>query len=118
MKIERLTSFDLSDSFNLKSMATIQELSNHDLIYINHQLQAGCDILLESEGTNVRGDIRYRVMFRQFTLGYVSLGGYFRGYYENHPTLTGRIVTIQKEKFLPARQIDIEVDLIKLKNVS
>ena len=118
MHIERLTSFDLSDSFNLKSIASVQELGNHDLIYVNQQLQPGSDVLLESEGTNLRGDIRYRVSFKNFTLGYVSLGGYFRGYYENHSTLTGRIVTIRKEKFLPARHIDIEVDLVKLKNVS
>lgn len=118
MKVHRLTSFDLSDSFNLKSVASVQELSNHDLIYIYHHLKPGSDVLLESEGTNVKGDIRYRVSFRNFVLGYVSLGGYFRGYYENNKTLTGRIITITKEKFLPAKQIDIEVDLIKLKNVS
>jgi len=118
MQIERLTSFDLADSFNLKSIASVQELSNHDLIYVHHQLKPGCDVLLESEGTNIKGDIRYKVSFKNFTLGYVSLGGYFRGYYENNSTLTARIVSIKKEKFLPARQIDIEVDLVKLKNVS
>ncbi|MBI3136291.1 MAG: hypothetical protein HYZ14_16570 [Bacteroidetes bacterium] len=118
MSIQRLTTFDLSDSFNLKSIAAVQELSNHDLIYIYHHLKPGCDVLLESEGTNIKGDIRYKVTFRHFTLGYVSLGGYFRGYYENNATLTARIVSIKQEKFLPARHIDIEVDLVKLKNVS
>lgn len=118
MKIQRLTHFDLSDSFNLKSVASVDELSNHDLIYIYHHLQIGSDVMLQSEGTNVKGDIRYKVVFRNFTLGYVSLGGYFRGYYESNSTLTARIKSIKKEKFLPAREIDIEVDLIKLKNVS
>lgn len=118
MKTHRITKFDLSDNFKLKSIASIQELTNHDLIYIYHHLQNGSDVLLESAGTNIKGDIRYKVTYRTFTLGYVSLGGYFRGYYENHHTLSGRIVSIKREKFLPAKEIDIEVDLIKLKNVS
>jgi hypothetical protein len=118
MKIQQLTHFDLSESFNLKSVASVQELSNHDLIYIYHHLQNGSEVLLVSEGTNIKGDIRYKVTFRTFTLGYVSLGGYFRGYYENKNVISARIVSIKKEKFLPAKEIDIEVDLINLKNVS
>jgi hypothetical protein len=118
MKIQQLTHFDLSNSFNLKSVASIQELSNHDLIYIYHHLNPGSDLLLESEGTNIKGDIRYKVTYKNFTLGYVSLGGYFRGYYESNNTLSARIKSIKREKFLTAKEIDIEVDLIKLKNVS
>lgn len=118
MKIQHLADFDLSESFNLKSVASVQELMNHDLIYIYHHLKPGSDVLLESEGTNIKGDIRYKVTFRDFVIGYVSLGGYFRGYYENQTTLSARIKSMKKEKFLPTREIDIEVDIIKLKNVS
>jgi len=118
MKTFKLNFFDVSENFNLKSVASVQELSNHDLIYIYHHLQTGSEVLLVAEGTNVSGDIRYQVRFKSFLLGYVSLGGYFRAYYENNDTLTARIISIKKAKFLPSREIDIEVDIIKLKNVS
>ena len=118
MKIPQTLPVNVAENFHLKSVAAVQELKHHDMIYIYHQLATGSTVQLFADGTNIKGDIRYRVMYRHFTLGYVTLGGYFKSFYEEHPELKATIVSMQKEKFLPVKAIDIEVDIISLKNVS
>lgn len=118
MKTYPLGKFNLSPDFSLKTVASLQEMGNHDLIYIYHHLQVDSDVILIADGTNIKGDIRYKVLFKEYLLGYVTLGGYFRPYYEEHSFLSARIKSMKKEKFMPVQAMDIEVDLIKLKNVS
>ena len=110
--------FTISPNFCLKAIAEVNELINYDMIYIYHQLCLGDEVDLKSVGTNLKGDICYTVSFKGFTIGTVILGGHFRSYYESNPMLSAKIITIQKEKFLPVRKLDIEVNLIQLKNVS
>jgi len=118
MKKEINVPVHLSSNFNVKSVAAVKELAHNDMIYIYHHLQIGSIVNLIAEGTNLKGDIRYKVLFKNFTLGYVSLGGYFRAYYESNPELDARIISMQKNKFMPVKELDIEVDMIRLKNVS
>lgn len=118
MKTPITAPIHVSDDFQLKSVAAVQELKHHDMIYIHHQLKVGSLLELIADGTNIMGDIRYKVTYRHFTLGYVTLGGYFKSYYEEHPMLTATLISMQKEKFLPIKALDIEIDLIRLKNVS
>jgi len=118
MKTPQTLPVQVAQDFHLKSVAAVQELKYHDLIYIYHQLSTGSAVHLFADGTNLKGDIRYKVMYRHFTLGYVTLGGYFKSFYEEHPELSATIVSLQKDKNLPIKELDIEVDIIRLKNVS
>lgn len=110
--------FSISPVFSLKSVAEVKELINYDMIYIYHHLQLGDQVQLKSTSTNLKGDICYSVSFKDFIIGTVTLGGYFRSYYEANPNLTAKIIGLQKEKFLPVSKLDIEVNIIQLKNVS
>lgn len=118
MNLRKLNSFDLSDDFNLKTVAQIEELMFHDMIYVYHHINIGTEIKLLASGSNVKGDIRYEVCFKNFTLGFVTLGGFFKNYYEQNEVLFGRIKSYHKKKFMPIQDIDIEIDIVKLKNVS
>jgi len=108
----------ISNEFNLKSITAVQELGHHDLIYIYHHLKIGQIVQLSAVGTNLKGDIRYRVAYKNFTLGYVYLGGFFKSYYESNNELFGTINSIQKDRYMPVKELDIEVCIVRLKNVS
>ena len=118
MKKNLFNTFSIAEDFNLKSVAAVKELVDYDMIYIYHHLSIGTIVNLFAEGTNLKGDIRYKVMFKNFTIGFVTLGGYFREYYEASPVLTATIISMKKEKFLPLKELDIEVTIARLKNVS
>jgi len=118
MNLRKLNYFNLSDDFNLKTVAQIEELMFHDMIYVYHHLTPGTEIKLFANGTNIKGDIRYKVYYKNFKLGYATLGGFFKDYYQQNEVLSGRIKSYNKKKFMPIQDIDIEIDIIKLKNVS
>jgi hypothetical protein len=109
---------EIACDFNVKSIATVQELRYHDMIYTYHLLQPGDPLRLIADGTNLKGDIRYKVMYFHYTLGYVTLGGYFKSHYESAAELTATIISLRKEKFSMIRDMDIEIDVLQLKNVS
>jgi hypothetical protein len=109
---------EIARDFNVKTIATVQELRYHDMIYTYHLLQPGDPVTLIADGTNLKGDIRYKVMYFHFTLGYVTLGGYFKSHYETSPELAGTIISLNKEKFSMIRDMDIEIDVLRLRNVS
>lgn len=108
----------ISSDFNLKSIATVNELAHHDMIYIYHHLKVGQMVQLSAEGTNLKGDIRYKVSYKNFTLGYVYLGGFFKSYYESNRELFATVNSIQKDRYMPVKELDIEVCIVRLKNVS
>ncbi|MBK7130925.1 MAG: hypothetical protein IPM74_18240 [Crocinitomicaceae bacterium] len=118
MKLFNSFDFELDTSFSLKTVAEVTELLQHDMIYVYHHLNPGDEVDLKFAGTNLKGDIRYQVFFKTFLLGYVTLGGYFRSYFEDNSLLRGRISSVTKEKYLPISQLDVELDIIKLKNAS
>lgn len=118
MNLFNFFDFEIDPSFNVKTVAEVTELLNHDMIYVYHHLNTGDEVDLKFAGTNVKGDVRYQVFFKSFLLGYVTLGGYFRTYFEDNSLLHGRISSVTKEKYLPISQLDVELDIIKLKNAS
>lgn len=118
MKNSHKLPVQISSEFNIKSIATVRELSDHDMIYVYHHLKTGQIVQLLAEGTNLKGDIRYKVIFKNFTLGYVYLGGFFKNYYESNNELFATINSIQKDRYMPVKELDIEVCIVRLKNVS
>lgn len=110
--------FEISDQFSVKTIVSVQELGNYDLIYIYHHLQIGSIVKLITDGTNVKGDPRYRVVFKGFLLGFVTLGGAVRSIYENIQELESEIVGLNKQKFLPIKGIDLCLQATKMRMVS
>ena len=108
----------ISNDFNLKSITTVTELENHDMIYVYHHLKIGQMVQLLADGTNLKGDIRYKVFYKNFTLGYVYLGGFFKHYYESNRELFATVNSIQKDRYMPVKELDIEVCIVRLQNVS
>ena len=109
---------ELSDQLVLNTIVSVEELSDHDMIYIYHHLKIGDSVDLNAEGTNVKGDLRYRVSYKNFNLGYITLGSPIKSIYKNTPTLTSEIVHMEKKKFLPVHAIDLSLQATKLKMVS
>lgn len=110
--------FGIAEDFVMNTIVSVDELTDHDMIYIYHHLSIGAVVHLTAAGTNVKGDLRYKVSFKEFTLGYVTLGGALRQVYKNVKTIQSQIVGIEKQKFLPIRGIDLSIQATKMRMVS
>lgn len=105
-------------NFRFSTIVSIEEASLHDLIYVSDKLKTGDSVLLVNVGANVRGDLRYRVDFKGFTLGYTTISGFIKTLYEGIPEIWGEIAALQKRKYLPASKLDIKLQCLELKKVS
>lgn len=110
--------YELSESFVMNTIVSVSELADHDMIYIYHHLKVGSRVNLLASGTNVKGDLRYRVSYKGFVLGYITLGGAIQSLFEGVETLEGEISAIEKQKFLPIRGLDISLQATKMRMVS
>lgn len=110
--------FEISNSFIFNTIVSVDELSDHDMIYIYHHLKVGSIVRLTAAGTNVKGDLRYQVGYKNFVLGFVTLGDAVRAIYENQKTIDCEIVGLRKQKFLPINGIDISLQATKMRMVS
>ncbi len=110
--------FELANSFALKTIASVEELPNYDMIYIYHHLKVGSQLWLKEEGTNVKGDLRFKVFFKEFVLGFVTIGGTISKLFENSEMIVAEILNIEKQKFLPIRGLDITLQATKMRMVS
>lgn len=120
--IERFRSltngYDIAESFVLNTVVSVDELADHDMIYIYHHLKVGSKVHLVATGTNVKGDLRYRVSYKGFILGFVTLADPVKLIYKNAETIEGEIVAVEKQKFLPIRGLDISLQATKMRMVS
>jgi hypothetical protein len=116
--MKKLQDFMVSDQFTLNTVVSVEELTQHDLLYVSHQLHVGTTIRLEIAGTNVVGDLRYRAYFQQILIGYVTIGGPVKSIYEGLDSLECEIINIKSQKFLPIRAIDLNLQATKMRLVS
>lgn len=110
--------FEISDSFKLNTIVSVDELSDHDMIYIYHHLKVGSMVDLKAAGTNVKGNLRYQVSYKNFVLGFITLSESVRSIYEDCETIESKIVGLQKQKFLPINGIDLSLQATKMRMVS
>lgn len=108
----------VSEHFRIKTIVQVEELMNHDMIYVYHHLGEGTILQLERSGTNVKGDPRFMVRCKSFCIGFVTIGGLMKQLFENEDELTAQICGMNKRKFLPIEQLDVQVGLKALKKVS
>lgn len=110
--------FEIASNFAIKTIVSVQELMSHDLIYIYHHLQIGSIVQLELAGENVKGDPIFRVKFKGFILGFITISGAVRKLYEGITSFEGEITHLNKQKFLPVTGIDLCLQATKMRMVS
>lgn len=110
--------FEIASNFTIKTIVSVQELMSHDLIYIYHHLQIGSIVQLELAGENVKGDPLFRVKFKGFLLGFITISGAVRTLYEGITTFEGEVADLNKQKFLPTKGIDLCLQATKMRMVS
>lgn len=112
------TNVEIAPDFTIKTIVSVDELMHHDLIYIYHHLQVGSIVQLELAGENVKGDPLYRVLFKGFVLGCITITGAVVSLYRGLTSLEGEIIDINKQKFLPIKGIDLCLQATKMRMVS
>lgn len=107
----------VGDNFSVKTTVAVEELMDHDMIYVYHHLNQGSKVFLEQAGTNLKGDPRYKVKHGNFLLGFVTISGIMRSFYEGHQTGQAEIIAISKKKFMPIKSLDIQIGVQAMKKV-
>lgn len=107
----------IAENFSIKTTVSVDELMDHDMIYIYHHLKPGSKVYIEQNGTNVKGDPRYTVHFGKFLLGYITISGIMRSFYEGQQNGEAEIVSVSKDKFMPIKALDIQIGVQAMKKV-
>jgi hypothetical protein len=108
----------ISPNFTLNTIVAVEELSNYDMIYIYHHLYVGASISLEPVTSSLKGDLRFRVFFKNFHLGYITLSNELAPIYADITAINCTISSFKKEKFLPVKALDLCLQATKIKMVS
>ncbi len=112
------TKFETVPQFVINTIVSVDDLLNYDLIYIYPHLEVGAIVQLEADGCNVKGELRYRVYFKAFMLGFITIGWAVQEIYTGLDRIEGEIVHLNKQKFLPIRGIDLCLQATKMRMVS
>lgn len=112
-----LKNLGVAESFSVKGIVSIEELNDHDMVYIYHHLGVGSVVDLELVGENVKGDPRYAVRYRQFLLGYITISGILKAFYEGVTNGAAEISAIGKDKFFPFKEVDLQIGVQAMKKV-
>jgi hypothetical protein len=109
---------ELANKLVFNTVVSVEELGQHDMIYIYHHLKVGASVTLSLDGTNVKGDLRFKVSFKNFVLGYVTIKRAYHQFYRVEDMVESEIIALRKQKFLPISGLDICLRATKMKLVS
>lgn len=101
--------------FRIKSNLKVNELMNHDMIYIYHHLREGDIVELKKTSTDIHGNPVYDVWYKSFKLGVTSIDGVFRSFYENEESVYATISGLSKAKYQPISALDIQIGVESMK---
>lgn len=107
----------VGDNFSIKTTVAVEELMNHDMIYIYHHLQPGTVLTLENTGVNLQGDPRYAVKYKNFMLGFITISGIMKSFYEGQQFGQAEISAMSKDKYQPIKELDVQVGVQAMKKV-
>ncbi|MEX1002355.1 MAG: hypothetical protein WDZ35_09605 [Crocinitomicaceae bacterium] len=107
----------VGDSFSIRTIIAVEELSHHDMIYVYHHIREGSLLDLEYVETTLSGHPRYRVKFKNFIIGFVKFSGMTKAMFEEHIHLRAEVASISKEKYMPFKALDIQLGMEALKKV-
>ena len=88
------------------------------MIYIYHHLYVGASIDLQATTPSLKGDLRFKVNYKAFFLGYITISKDLANIYADTSLITCTISSFKKEKFLPIRSLDLCLQATKIKMVS
>lgn len=106
------------ESFALKTVTAVNGLMNHDMIYVYHHLKKGSLVELKRKSENIHGDPIYDVFYEKFKLGECVISGIMKSFYLNENSVFAEIVGLSKDKYMPIRELDIQLGVQTLKKVS
>ena len=107
----------VGENFSIKTTVAVEELMNHDMIYVYHHLTEGTKVTLENVGINLNGDPRYAVKYNSFMLGFVTITGIMRSFYEGQQFGQAEISAVSKDKYQPIKALDVQVGVQAMKKV-
>ena len=105
------------ETFSLKTVISVKELMNHEMIYVYHHLRRGTSVELKRQRENIYGDPVYDVFYRKFKLGECSISGIMKSFYTNEKSIFAEIVGLSKDKYMPIKELDIQLGVQALKKV-
>ena len=105
----------VGEVFSLNAITTVEELANHDMIYIYHHLTVGSKLTLTFDEETLQGDLRYAATFRGFLIGYVRVSGVLTSFYRDRKEVTAEIVGCSKDRYMPLKQLDVQLQLNAMK---
>ena len=117
MKREELHS-EFSDYQGMSAIVALEEVNNHDLIYASGLIEKGTVVQLCAEGTNVKGELRYRITYGRLTLGFIVCTGMAGSIFENCGDIDAEVASVNHRRFLPPNEIDIRLRRRALRKVS
>ncbi len=116
--ISALKEFSISEGFKLNTLVSVEGLTNHDMIYVYHQIKPDSAVSLKFYEKSLTGDLIYTVHFKGFKLGFVRISGLMKSIYEGIEELTASVKGISKRKHLPFNGLDISIQANAMKLVS
>lgn len=106
------------ETFSLKTVTSVKNLMNHEMIYVYHHLNQGTLVELKKQSENIYGDPVYEVFYGKFKLGECSISGIMKSFYMNEKAFYAEIVGLSKDKYMPIKELDIQLGVQTLKKVS
>lgn len=107
----------VGENFSIKTTVAVEEIMNYDMIYVYHHIRIGTKVNLELSGTNLNGDPRYAVYYGLFHLGFITISGIMKAFYEGQQQGEAEIVALSKDKFMPINALDIQIGVQAMKKV-
>lgn len=115
MKNNIIQQLGFDQPFKIKSNLKVEELYNHDMIYIYHHLAVGEVVELKRAGSDILGNPYFDVLYKEFKLGVVKIDGLFRSFFEHEDQVYAKISAVSKSKYQPIKALDIQIALESMK---
>ena len=112
-----INNLGFGEQFSLKTILSVDELLNYDMIYIYHHLSIGSVLNLKFKETNLFDNPKYMVSFKGFALGCVTVTGLMKSFVNEHDEFEAEISAIGKDKYMPIKKLDIQMSVVALKKV-
>ncbi|MFD1551629.1 hypothetical protein DNU06_03005 [Putridiphycobacter roseus] len=103
---------------NIHHNFKVTKLLHYDMIYVYHHIQEGTVVDLTLDETLYIGEIRFKVTFKSFHLGFIHIPKHIHHMFNQVKQLNGTVSSILKEKYLPIQHLDIKVVQTVFKQVS
>jgi hypothetical protein len=112
-----INNLGFGDRFSLKTILSVDELLNYDMIYIYHHLSVGSVLTLRFKEINLFDDPIYLVSYKGFEIGTVRVSGIMKSFVNEHDEFEAEISAIGKDKYMPIKKLDIQMSVAALKKV-